>query len=108
MVAGHETTSTAVTWALFALSQAPAVQDRLRQELLSLPTDQPTMDDLNALPYLDCVIKETMRVHAPVPSTIRKAEADIWVPLGEPVVDKSGNKIDGIKYASFPHQHRQT
>ena len=34
------------------------------------------MDELNALPYLDAVVRETMRVHAPVPSSIRIATRD--------------------------------
>jgi hypothetical protein len=51
--------STAVTWALFALTQNPTAQKRLREELLSISTDCPTMDELNALPYLDCVVRET-------------------------------------------------
>jgi cytochrome P450 len=58
-----------VTWALFALTQNPMAQARLREELLSIPTDRPTMDELNALPYLDCVVRETLRMYAPVPAT---------------------------------------
>jgi hypothetical protein len=61
--------STAVTWALFALTQNPTAQQRLREEVLSIPTDRPTMDELNALPYLDCVVRETLRMYAPVPAT---------------------------------------
>jgi cytochrome P450 len=61
--------STATTWALFALTQNMAAQNRLREELLAVSTDNPTMDQLNELPYLDCVVRETLRVHAPVPST---------------------------------------
>ncbi|KAJ7912531.1 cytochrome P450 [Mycena leptocephala] len=75
LVAGHETTSTATTWALFALTQNMAAQNRLREELLTVSTDNPTMDQLNELPYLDCVVRETLRVHAPVPSTMRIADA---------------------------------
>jgi hypothetical protein len=39
-----------VTWALFALTQNPTAQARLREELLSISTDHPTMDEFNALP----------------------------------------------------------
>jgi hypothetical protein len=48
-------TSTALTWALFALTQNIAAQTRLRDELLGVSTDNPTMDELNELKYLDCV-----------------------------------------------------
>ncbi|KIM49563.1 hypothetical protein M413DRAFT_21761 [Hebeloma cylindrosporum] len=97
LVAGHETTSTATTWALFALTQSPEVQDKLRKELLTVGTDNPTMDELNALPYLDAVVRETLRVHPPVASTMRVATEDDILPLGEPVKDKSGNVLDSIK-----------
>ncbi|KAK7438395.1 hypothetical protein VKT23_018009 [Stygiomarasmius scandens] len=96
LVAGHETTSTAVTWALYALSQDKAVQTKLRDELFTLSTDNPTMDELNSLPYLDAVVRETLRVHAPVPSTIRVAVKDDILPLGTPYRDVNGVMHDSI------------
>ena len=62
MVAGHETTSTATTWCLYALTQNPSIQEKLREEILSIPTDMPSMEDLNGLPYLDLVVRETLRL----------------------------------------------
>ncbi|KAI0767221.1 cytochrome P450 [Fomes fomentarius] len=97
LVAGHETTSTAATWCLFALTQAPEVQKKLRAELYTLDTDTPTMDDLSNLPYLDAVVRETMRIHSPVPSTIRVATKDDVIPVGEPFVDRFGEVQDSIK-----------
>ncbi|KAJ7042055.1 cytochrome P450 [Mycena alexandri] len=97
LVAGHETTSTGTTWALFALTQNIAAQTRLRNELLTVSTDNPTMDELNALPYLDCVVRETLRLHAPVPSTIRVATQDDIVPLAQPFTDRTGTLRETIK-----------
>ena len=97
MVVGHETTSAATTWGLFALTQNPEVQDKLRQELLAVGTDNPTMDELNALPYLDAVVRETLRLHPPLASTMRTAAKDDILPLGEPVQDKNGNVLDSIE-----------
>ena len=37
LAAGHETSSSALTWTLYALARAPAVQARLREELRTLP-----------------------------------------------------------------------
>ncbi|CAL1709423.1 unnamed protein product [Somion occarium] len=91
LIAGHETTSTAVTWCLYALTQAPRVQQKLREELLSVPTETPTMDELMALPYLDMVVRETLRIHAPVPSTVRTAVKEDVIPVGEPYTDRYGN-----------------
>ncbi|KAF9534062.1 cytochrome P450 [Crepidotus variabilis] len=96
LVAGHETTSTATTWALFALTQAPLVQAKLREELLTVSTDNPTMDELNALPYLDAVVRETLRLHAPVTAAIRMAVQDDVLPLGQPVIGANGEMIDRI------------
>ncbi|KAJ7778749.1 cytochrome P450 [Mycena maculata] len=97
LVAGHETTSTGTTWALFALTQNIAAQTRLREELLTVPTDNPTMDELNALPYLDCVVRETMRVHAPVPATSRIATQDDVVPLTTPFTDLKGTVHETLR-----------
>ncbi|KAJ6555556.1 cytochrome P450 monooxygenase [Mycena sp. CBHHK59/15] len=75
-VAGHETTSTATAWALHALSLNLPAQRKLREELFTLATDTPTLDELNSLPYLENVIRECMRVHSPVAFTGRMAMAD--------------------------------
>ncbi|KAJ7892659.1 cytochrome P450 [Mycena leptocephala] len=105
LVAGQETTSTAVTWALFALTQNPTAQARLREELLSISTDHPTMDELNALPYLDCVAHETLRMYAPAPATSRTAFRDDVVPLGTPVTDTRGKAVhESLRVKVFnPH-----
>ncbi|KAJ7284064.1 cytochrome P450 [Mycena rebaudengoi] len=97
LVAGHETTSTAMTWALFALTQNTAAQTRLRDELLSVSTESPTMDDLNALPYLDCVVRETLRLHAPVPRTNRVAMQDDVVSLNTPFMDVNGTLHETLR-----------
>ncbi|KAF8638899.1 hypothetical protein AX17_001950 [Amanita inopinata Kibby_2008] len=97
LVAGHETTSSATTWALYALTQNPRAQEKLREELLNITTDTPTMDVLNALPYLDAVVRETMRVHAPVSSTVRVAMRDDVVPLGHPIKGKDGRSREYIR-----------
>ncbi|GBE88427.1 cytochrome P450 [Sparassis crispa] len=99
LVAGHETTSTATMWCLFALSQVPEVQEKLRDELLSVPTENPSMDELQELPYLEAVVRETMRIHAPVPSTIRIATEEDIIPLNTPFVDTRGEIHDSIRIA---------
>jgi cytochrome P450 len=49
----HETTSAATAWAMHALSLSPSVRIKLREELFTLSTDNPTMDQLNSLSYLE-------------------------------------------------------
>ncbi|KAF7304522.1 hypothetical protein HMN09_00854800 [Mycena chlorophos] len=91
-VAGHETTSTATSWALHALSLHQDVQQKLREELLSVGTDNPTLDELSALPYLEKVIREVMRRHSPVVWMQRRALADDVLPLGKPIVGRDGKE----------------
>ncbi|KZW00396.1 cytochrome P450 [Exidia glandulosa HHB12029] len=96
LVAGHETTASTTTWCFYALSQHLDVQAKLREELLAVPTDNPTMDDLNALPYLDAVVRETMRVYSVVGSTVRVAAQDDVVPLATPIVDRKGRTVHEV------------
>lgn len=75
---------------MYALSLHDSVQASLRKELLRVPTERPTMEDLNSLPYLDAVVKETLRFHSPAPETARVAVKDDILPLNTPVTDKNG------------------
>ncbi|CAG8649699.1 10341_t:CDS:2, partial [Racocetra fulgida] len=68
LIAGHETTSTALSWALYYLAKYPDVQNHLRKELLDVFIDRnhfPTFDEIEQLKYLDCVFKETLRIAPP-------------------------------------------
>ena len=56
------------------------------------------MDELNALPYLDFVVRETMRLHTPQVSTFRIATRDDVLPLSKPFTDKQGRVQEGLRY----------
>ncbi|KAG8743101.1 hypothetical protein FRC10_000401 [Ceratobasidium sp. 414] len=91
LVAGHETTSTSTTWALYALSKHPKAQAKLRQELLESGLgDEPNMADLDKLPYLDNVVRESLRLHSPVPGTVREAAHDVHIPVSKSFKDRHG------------------
>ncbi|KAG2151477.1 cytochrome P450 [Suillus clintonianus] len=99
LLAGYETTSISLTWALIHLSQHPDIQTRLREELLAFGAD-PTYDQLKAnLPYLDAVVHEILRLHPAVPEFVRLASADDVIPLSEPVRTASGKMTDSISVA---------
>ncbi|RIB26170.1 cytochrome P450 [Gigaspora rosea] len=69
LLGGHETTSTALYWALYFLAKNRDTQDRLRKELLDVLTDCnhfPTYEEIENLKYLECVLKETLRLTPPV------------------------------------------
>ena len=82
--------SVTMSWALFALSQNEHAQTKLREEISNLSTDNPTMDDLNGLPYMDAVVRETLRLYPPLPGVLREARKDDCIPLSTPFTDKKG------------------
>ncbi|KAI5899118.1 cytochrome P450 [Schizophyllum commune H4-8] len=96
LVAGHETTATATTWAIYHLTQDLAIQNRLRDELHALDNDAPSLDELNSLPYLDMFVKEVLRFYAPVPWTARVATRDDVVPLARPYTYTKGREHEQI------------
>ena len=92
-----------MSWALYALTQNKHVQIKLREELSNVSTDNPTMDDLNGLPYLDAVIRETLRLYPSLSATQRAARKDDCIPLDTPFKDRKGilhNKIR-FSFSSF-------
>ena len=62
MFAGHETTATAIAWALYWVHYLPEVRARLLDEIASLGTFPEPME-IAKLPYLDAVCKETLRIY---------------------------------------------
>lgn len=75
-VAGHETSSNALTWTLFLLSQHPRILNDLRDELAGvLRGGPPTVEQLNQLPLLERVIKESMRLLPPASFGSRNSTA---------------------------------
>jgi cytochrome P450 len=61
--AAHLTTANSLTWILFLLSQHPRVASELMDELTGfLYGEAPTLDQMEQLPLLERVIKESMRV----------------------------------------------
>jgi cytochrome P450 len=75
--AGHETSSNALSWTLFALAQHPRVMADLCDELdAALHGQAPTFDDLPNLPLLDRVIKESLRIFPPAPLNHRVTARD--------------------------------
>ncbi|HVC08877.1 MAG TPA: cytochrome P450 [Elusimicrobiota bacterium] len=64
--AGHETTANALAWTFYLLAQNPAAETRLRKELAAvLGGRTPGVEDLPRLPYLSCVIRESLRLYPP-------------------------------------------
>jgi cytochrome P450 family 110 len=62
MLAGHETTATAIAWSLYWVHRYPEVKAKLQAEIASLGANPQPME-LAKLPYLDAVCKETLRIY---------------------------------------------
>ena len=74
LAAGHETTATALAWALYWTHRDPAVAADLRAEIAQLGPD-PEPDAIAALPLLDATCSETLRLHPIVSDVARRLRA---------------------------------
>uniref|UniRef100_A0A914X3R9 Uncharacterized protein n=2 Tax=Plectus sambesii TaxID=2011161 RepID=A0A914X3R9_9BILA len=94
MFEGHDTTSSAMTWTLHLLGCYPEVQRRVHAELDALFGDDArdiTFEDIGSLKYLECCVKETLRLFPSVPMFTRVLKHDqpidgLVVPAGTQVV----------------------
>jgi cytochrome P450 len=85
---------------IYALSIQPDMQARLRNEVLGRPIPSASTDNaslsidqlaaLDKLPLLDAVVRETLRLHPPVPTVARVATKNDIVPLDGSVTDIFG------------------
>lgn len=91
-LAGHETTSNALTWTWYLLARNPDAATKLRAELDHVLGGRlPTTDDIPQLPYTKMVVEESMRLLPPVWALSREAIADdeidgYRIPAGSTVV----------------------
>ncbi|KAH7341036.1 cytochrome P450 [Rhizoctonia solani] len=104
MFAGADSTSIAITWALYELARNPEIQQALRAELRPLGLNEHAGEQdfasdsgidvdvgapdyaaqfaaIDALPLLDRVVRECLRLRPPVQTTLRIAEEDDIVPF---------------------------
>lgn len=87
-MAGHETTSTTLSWAWYLLANAAWVRQSVHDEIAAVCGDRaPALADLPQLRWCRAVIQETLRLYPPVPLLPRQArEADR---IGHIAVEKS-------------------
>jgi cytochrome P450 len=78
VLAGHETTATALTWTWYLLAQHPEVERKLHAELDAvLGERRPELDDLQHLSYTALVFKEAMRLYPPAILFGRRPKTDL-------------------------------
>jgi cytochrome P450 len=67
LLAGHETTASTLSWALYLIDRHPEVRERLHEEAVRVLGDRrPAYEDLRGLVYTSMVIEESMRLYPPV------------------------------------------
>jgi cytochrome P450 len=78
MFEGHDTTSAAVVWSLFILGCHQDVQQRCYEEILTIcgPSGDVNMEELGKLTYLECCVKEILRLYPSVPFITRTLGKD--------------------------------
>ncbi|XP_034109440.1 cytochrome P450 4d8 [Drosophila albomicans] len=103
MFEGHDTTTSAISFCLWQISRNPEVQQKMLAEILQvLGTDRNrsiNIRDLNELKYMECVMKESLRMHPPVPVLGRTLKNDFKYThstLGDGVIPAGSEVIMGL------------
>ncbi|XP_028932600.1 cytochrome P450 4V2 isoform X2 [Ornithorhynchus anatinus] len=99
MFEGHDTTAAAMSFVLYLLGSCPDAQRKVNDELDRVFGDSPrlaTMDDLKELRYLECVIKESLRLFPSVPFLARTVSEDCCIGIS-PTPRNSGQSASCLK-----------
>ncbi|KAJ4494835.1 cytochrome P450 [Lentinula edodes] len=100
ILAGHETTASAMTWILYALTKSPKDQEIIYREIQEVRErngdNEPSPQDLDSMPFFNAVIKEGLRLYPIVPTINREAQSDDVIPLEFPITTVSGEEISQI------------
>lgn len=95
MFAGHDTTAVGISWALYNIGLYPDIQQQIHDELQQIfgkdKTRSVTQADLREMKYLECVLKESLRLYPSVPAISRttledfKLSDEITIPGGSSI-----------------------
>lgn len=83
--AGHNTTSSFLSWTILELCRHPEIADTIVQEIVNAgikPGEIPTPEQVSACKYLDLVIKESLRTHPPIVLVIKYCRKDCTIKSG--------------------------
>nr|QEL53077.1 cytochrome P450 CYP4A311 [Mythimna separata] len=82
MFEGHDTTATALCFMIMRLANEPDIQDKIAAEMKSIFGDSQralTIEDLSKMKYLECCIKESLRMYPSVPFISRYIKEDVQI-----------------------------
>ncbi len=81
MIAGRDTTAELLTWTVYMLSKHPEVEAAVLAEIQTVVGDQPlTMDVIQNLRYLKCVLQEVLRLFPPGMITSQQPRTSLFFP----------------------------
>ncbi|KAI1172819.1 cytochrome P450 51 [Nemania sp. FL0916] len=96
LMAGQHSSSSTSAWIMLRLASRPDVLEALyREQVEALGADLPplTYEDLSKLPLNQAIIKETLRLHAPIHSILRAVKSPMPVPGTKFVIPTSHNLL---------------
>lgn len=79
LLAGHETTATALAWTMHRILSEPGVHDGVRAEIARAGGQGVAVEDLSRLEYLDAVVKETLRLNPVLPDVMRIVQRPVRI-----------------------------
>lgn len=93
-----DTTSRAMARIIHVLAQNPDAQERVRNEIMEAQQANGDIDfdTLMDLPYLDAIMRETLRLHPTNPFIPRTALDDIILPFSKPIIGEDGMQMREI------------
>lgn len=101
LMAGQHTSSATLSWGMLRLASRPEIIEELYEEQVRVYGDgnggfraMAYDTQKTSVPLLDCVVRETLRMHPPIHSIMRKVISDIPVPptLAAPTTDKAAKE----------------
>ena len=107
LIAGHETSSNALTWTYYLLSQNPQIERRVFEEIDQVlggngeDYEQPSVSELPKLEYVEKVFRESMRLYPPVWTMGRFAINDY--PLGGYTIPKGSS----LMFSQYVMHHNE-
>lgn len=113
--AGHETSAIALTYLYWEMSQRPQLMKNLREEVLKLtpPIQWPTLEgsdrkhfdlpdpkQIDALPLLNAIVMETLRLHTPIPGIEPRISPYV---AGGSTLGAYSNIPGGVRVSAMPY-----
>ncbi|KAM7205418.1 Cytochrome P450, partial [Naviculisporaceae sp. PSN 640] len=108
LLAGRDTTACCLSWTFRLLVRHPQAMERLRREVAAVMGEQTTAtrEQIRKMPFLACVVKESLRLYPPVPLNNREAIRTTILPTGggpdgtSPIMVRKGELVVFSQYVN--------